>query len=319
MRERPTARVLLFDPGGRLLLMKGRLPWKSQGPGFWFTVGGGANEGETLAECAVREVLEETGFQSVKLGPVIDRREVVMGLETGDPALFKESYFVAWTAGGEVIRDGWQADEHELIDDIRWWSLEELAATRETVFPEGFAELAARVARTHAAPPVLESERLLFQPFTCDDYDVLADLHSDPEVQRTLGGMWDEATIRARLDRFVREHAERGHSKWKVFTRDGEFIGRAGVSLFERTGELELGYALARRFWGRGYASEAAAAVRDWTFCNLAVDHIIGFTETTNIASQRVLERIGMQRQADADLGHGSLSALFRLDRPAPR
>lgn len=318
MRERPTARVLLFDPAGRVLLMKGRFPWSKVDQGVWFTVGGGAQPGESLADCAAREVLEETGFRDVRLGPVVYTREIVLGGETGDPALFKESYFVGWTAGGELARDGWQADEHELIDDIRWWTLDELAATAETVFPEGFAELATRAARVLARPPILQSERLIFHPFTAEDYVLLADLHSDPEVQRTLGGMWDDATIRARLDHFVQEQAERGHSKWKAFTRDGDFIGRAGVSFFQRTGELELGYTLARRFWGQGYASEAAAAVRDWTFDTLPVDHIIGFTETTNLASQRVLERIGMRRLADTDLGHGSLSALYRLDRPKP-
>lgn len=317
MRVRPTARVLLFDPMGRVLLMKGRMSWAKDGPGAWFTVGGGADEGESLAACAARELREETGFTDVELGPVVLEREVVLGAEAGDPVLFQESYFVARCAGGEIVRDSWQEDERELIDDIRWWSLEELADTRETMFPEGFADLAARAARAYARPPILSSERLIFHPFTEDDLPLLTKLHSDPEVQRTLGGMWDAATIAQRLARFVTEQAERGHSKWKVFTRDGEFIGRAGVSLFERTGELELGYTLARPFWGKGYASEAAAAVRDWAFRTLPVDHIIGFTDLQNLASQRVLERIGMRRMPDADLGHGSLSALYRLERPS--
>lgn len=317
MRVRPTARVLLFDPEGRVLLMKGRLAWAKDGPGAWFTVGGGAHEGETMAACAVREVREETGFADVELGPVVLRREVVLGAEAGDPTLFQESYFVARCSGGEIGREGWQDDERELIDDIRWWSLEELARTQERVFPEGFAELASRAARAYARAPILVSERLIFHPFTEDDLPLLTELHSDPEVQRTLGGMWDAATIGQRLSRFVAEQTERGHSKWKVFTRHGEFVGRAGVSFFERTGELELGYTLARAFWGKGYATEAAAAVRDWTFETQRVDHIIGFTDLANLASQRVLERIGMRRMPDADLGHGSLSALYRLDRPA--
>ena len=148
-------------------------------------------------------------------------------------------------ASGYLVKS---AADRDLVDAVR-------AVARGDLYVRPSA------ARVLARPPILQSERLIFHPFTADDYALLADLHSDPEVQRTLGGMWDDATIRARLDHFVQEQAERGHSKWKVFTREGDFIGRAGVSFFERTGELELGYTLARRFWGQGYASEAAAAL----------------------------------------------------------
>ncbi|HEV2532149.1 NUDIX hydrolase [Phenylobacterium sp.] len=140
MRRRLTARVLLFDPQDRLLLMKGRLPSDPDGPGAWFTVGGGAMPGESVLDAAAREIVEETGFRTFELGPVIWRREGPLPLAT-ETVWMDEHYIVARCAGGDPVRHGWQADEHALIDDIRWWTHAELQATDERVFPPGLADL----------------------------------------------------------------------------------------------------------------------------------------------------------------------------------
>lgn len=141
MRERITARVLLLDPDDRVLLMRGRLPSDPDAPGAWFTVGGGAEPGETVLEAAVREIHEETGFRDVELGPVVWYREAVHRDERQELMVLKESYIVARCAGGEPSRDGWQPLEASLVDDIRWWTLAEIAQAVEDVYPEGFADL----------------------------------------------------------------------------------------------------------------------------------------------------------------------------------
>jgi len=165
--------------------------------------------------------------------------------------------------------------------------------------------------------PILETARLTFRAFTPDDLQLIAELHRDPDVGRYMGGVWAHDQIAAALARFVAEQAERGHSKWAVFTRDGEFVGRAGVSLWPATGELELGYAFRPQFWGQGLATEAARAVADWTFAHTDVADLIAFTHLQNYGSQRVLERIGMRREADRDMGfEDGLSAFFRMARP---
>lgn len=146
MRERLTARVLLFDPQGRILLMKGRLPNRPKASASWFTVGGGVEEGESLVEAALREIVEETGFTEVELGPVVWTREGEGVLVSGERVLFKESYLVARCLGGEPSREGWADYETDLIDDIRWWTLEEVAATTERIYPERFCELVGGVA-----------------------------------------------------------------------------------------------------------------------------------------------------------------------------
>jgi len=141
MRERITARVLLLDPDDRVLLMHGRLPSEPDAPGAWFTVGGGAKVGESVPQAAAREIIEETGFLDVELGPVVWYREAVYRNARQEPILFKESYLLARCAGGEPSRAGWQALEKALVDDIRWWTLAEILEAVEDFYPEGFAGL----------------------------------------------------------------------------------------------------------------------------------------------------------------------------------
>ncbi|HEY2482302.1 MAG TPA: NUDIX domain-containing protein [Caulobacteraceae bacterium] len=142
VRERPTARVLLLDADDRILLMKGRLPASPDAQGVWFTIGGGIEPGESVYEAAAREVAEETGLTGVVLGEIAWRAEVILPDRKQRPVLFKNTFILARCAGGEARRDGWRPLELEFVDDMRWWSVDELAATEEAVWP---ADLAARL------------------------------------------------------------------------------------------------------------------------------------------------------------------------------
>ncbi|HEY3951637.1 NUDIX hydrolase [Phenylobacterium sp.] len=146
LRERPTVRVLLFDPDGRILLMRGRLPSRPDGPGYWFAVGGGMEPGESLEQAAVRELAEETGFAGVALGPVVWTRGGPLTLADGETMMFRERYLVGRCAGGEPSRDGWDAQERALVDDLRWWTAEDLAACTEVIYPKELPSLVADVA-----------------------------------------------------------------------------------------------------------------------------------------------------------------------------
>jgi ribosomal-protein-alanine N-acetyltransferase len=170
--------------------------------------------------------------------------------------------------------------------------------------------------------PILETERLVFRPFTPDDLPLIVDLHSDPEVQRYMGGTWSNQEMRDTLDRFVRQQAAQGHAKWAAFLCDGTFVGRAGVGSFPPLaaggfgGDMEIGYCFKAEYWGGGFATEAAHAIVAWFFANTPHDRLFGFTEPGNAASQKVLLKIGMTPMGSHDLGFDEPSALFRMMRP---
>ncbi len=144
-RERITVRVLLLDPADRILLMKGRLPSDPAAPGAWFTVGGGVETGETIEAAALREVGEETGFEDVVLGEIAWRGEQIHHDRKGRPVRVRETFLQARCGGGTPSRAGWQALEREFVDDIRWWTLRDLAACAEPVFPADLADRLAAV------------------------------------------------------------------------------------------------------------------------------------------------------------------------------
>lgn len=134
---RPTARVLLLDRDDRILLIRGRLPGRPDSVSCWFTVGGALEAGETYHEAAAREIVEETGIAAFELGPVVWLREGVLAIP--DPTYFVEQYIVARCEAGTLSRDGWNAVERATIEDVRWWTLDDLAATKDQIFPPGLA------------------------------------------------------------------------------------------------------------------------------------------------------------------------------------
>jgi RimJ/RimL family protein N-acetyltransferase len=167
---------------------------------------------------------------------------------------------------------------------------------------------------------VLETERLRLSAWTTDQLPDLVRLHGDPEIARyfTAEGLpWSEEKCAARLARWMDEFRNHRMGKLRVTRKsDGVVVGRAGYSLHKPTGEPEIGYALFREFWGYGYATEAAAGLRDWIFRETDWDHFIGFADVRNTASLKVLAAIGMTPTCVADF-EGAACQFHILNRPA--
>ena len=126
--HREAARVVLFDESNRLLLAQGHDRDQPERQ-WWFTIGGGIMAGETPREAAVRELFEETGIRldpEGLVGPVLYRRAEFDFLSvTGRQ---DEWFFLGRTRARALTDDGWTDLERDVIDEQRWWDVEELAA-----------------------------------------------------------------------------------------------------------------------------------------------------------------------------------------------
>jgi len=163
-------------------------------------------------------------------------------------------------------------------------------------------------------PLPIETERLLVRPFAPEpDARAMVEIYCDHEVMRFIpgGALADEEAVRALLERYTDAQARQGFSSWAVVERrTGRLIGDVGLGIFEPTGDIELGYTLARDYWGLGYASEAAKACLAAALAHLGVPRIVAVVDLENETSLRVPERIGMKRTEIIE-AHGRPHAMF--------
>jgi len=156
----------------------------------------------------------------------------------------------------------------------------------------------------------LETARLRLRVRSLSDLKANLAMDLNPQVHRYIfvHGAPDEAAHRAELERRMRSGWPERGGLWVVEWRhEPGFLGWCGLLPLERTGLIEIGYRYVPEAWGRGVATEAARAVLDHGFRGLGFDPIVAVAHPDNLASCRVLEKIGMRseglsRHYDADL-----------------
>jgi RimJ/RimL family protein N-acetyltransferase len=168
----------------------------------------------------------------------------------------------------------------------------------------------------------LRTSRLVLRPWRDDDVAAFAELSADPAVMEHLLPLpgW-VARKRAHWDEF-------GFGQWVVeLPGEASFIGVVGLETvgYEAhfTPAVEVAWRLARVYWGKGYATEAARAAIDVGFEQLGLEQIVAITVPANCRSRRVMERLGMVRFPEEDFDHPRLPdgplkrhVLYRLRNP---
>ena len=150
---------------------------------------------------------------------------------------------------------------------------------------------------------IIETDRLLMRPITRDDLPVLLRFRADPEVSRYLGGpeMSTPEFIAKRLEFYLDCHRQHGFGMCALLGKeDGEMIGWSGIQPLEDSGQIEVGYGFDRPHWGKGYATEAAAAWLRYGFETVGLPRIVAVAEPENAGSRRVMEKLGMRYERTA-------------------
>ena len=146
---------------------------------------------------------------------------------------------------------------------------------------------------------VLETERLLLREYTPEDFDALYEILSDPETMRHYPAPYDAAGTKRWIDWSMENYEKYGFGLWAAVLKEtGTFIGDCGVTLQKIDGEMlpEIGYHIHKQYQRRGYAKEAARAVRDWAFRNTEYDTLYSYMKYTNVASYSTASAVGMKK-----------------------
>jgi RimJ/RimL family protein N-acetyltransferase len=181
---------------------------------------------------------------------------------------------------------------------------------------------------TSSVIPALTTKRLILRQWRDSDRESFRRMNADAAVMEFMPKRLTEEESDLLADRIQKQMSERGLGLFAAELREtGSFMGFVGLSVpaFEAhfTPCVEIGWRLAREFWGSGYATEGASAVLRLAFISLELPEVVSFTAALNQRSRRVMERLGMVRNPKDDFDHPLLSAadplrphvLYRLAR----
>ncbi|MGD8626426.1 MAG: GNAT family N-acetyltransferase [Anaerolineae bacterium] len=167
--------------------------------------------------------------------------------------------------------------------------------------------------------PTITTPRLILRAFSTDDTEAMYQILKEKEVLRYFPPT--DPPPRDRVERMIggllKHWQERGYGLWAVEARaSGELLGRCGLQWLPDTEEVEVDFILGKPFWGQGFATEAGRASLQYGFEQLDLEKVVGIVHVENIASQRVLEKLGMARLEQKEF-FGIECYRYGVERPA--
>lgn len=164
----------------------------------------------------------------------------------------------------------------------------------------------------------LETERLTLREMTHGDFDALYAVLGDREIMQHYPYEFDEERVRAWIDRNIERYRIFGFGLWAVCLKDtGEMIGDCGLTMQNIGGVIkpEIGYHIRRDMQRRGYAREAAEAVRDWTFEKLPFNIIFSYMKYTNEPSAKTAESWGCRKTDEFPDEANGITRVYAITR----
>jgi len=166
-----------------------------------------------------------------------------------------------------------------------------------------------------AAQIITETERLTIRLLGELDIPAIASIWTDERVTRFMGGPRDFAHLCASFKQDLSNPPSQ-FDLWPVTEKNsGIIVGHCGLlqKAVDGRDEIELTYVIASAFWGRGYATEAAAAIRDYAFRRLSVPRLVSLIDPANTASERVALKLGMKLEADTVRPSGKTMRVYAI------
>lgn len=158
--------------------------------------------------------------------------------------------------------------------------------------------------------PVLETRRLFLREMSQEDLDFIAAMLADPEVMRFYPKCYSREESAVWIERQMKRYTRHGHGLWLVLEKaTGQPVGQVGLLIQQIEGvqEKEVAYLIHRPFWGRGFATEAATACRDYALNALARSRVFALIRPENLPSQHVAVKLGM-KSGERMVQHGGFT-----------
>ena len=146
---------------------------------------------------------------------------------------------------------------------------------------------------------LISTKRLTIRPFKNSDTDDFAPICADSEVMKYIGGgTHDREQTQAKITKWIKDYENDGFGLMALIHKNSnELIGFCGLikQIVDDQECIELGYRLAKKYWGQGLATEAAQAVKDHAFKHLNIQNLISIIHPENIASKKVASKVEMR------------------------
>ena len=164
----------------------------------------------------------------------------------------------------------------------------------------------------------IETKRLFLREMTPEDFDALYAVLADSDIMQHYPYTFDEARVQNWIGKNIERYRVFGFGLWAVCLKStGEMIGDCGLTMQIINGTVlpEIGYHIAKVYQRRGYAKEAAQAVRDWTFLNTPFGAVYSYMKKTNIPSSATARANGMAPLGEFTDSEGEQTAVYGISR----